>query len=419
MANIFVSIASYRDPELLPTIESLLRNAAYPNNLTICIAWQHAEEDEWDTLAAYGNDERFKIIDIPYQEAKGVCHARSLIQKFYTNEDFYLQLDSHHRFDKNWDITIQDYLNYLITKGHKKPILSSYLPGYFPKNDPDGRNIEVWGLNIDRFMPAGVPFLRPYNIDDWRSLKEPFPTRFVSGHFIFTIGKFVQEVPYDPFLYFHGEESSLAGRAYTHGYDLFAPHRPVIWHEYTREGKTKHWDDAQDWANRDKASYARFRMIFDMNEEGCTPCQRNALRSFGLGTERSLQDYERYAGLKFRTRQIHQETLNSALPPVKGDYESGLATNHKVCIDIYKGSLTETDYDNFAVALLDKEGNDVYRQDANEMEIQGLFSTDLNDKFIHIWRDFESATRPHSWRVWPHSKSKGWCEKIENPIGYE
>jgi hypothetical protein len=419
MAKIFVSIASYRDPELLPTLESLLSNATNPDDLTVCIAWQHSLEDGWDRLDQYLNDLRFRIIDIPYQEAKGVCHARSLIQQFYTNEDFYLQLDSHHRFSKNWDVVLQDYINYLRVKGHKKPILSAYLPGYFPKNDPDGRNIEVWGLNIDRFMPAGVPFLRPYHVEKWETMKEPFPTRFLSGHFIFTVGQFVKEVPYDPHLYFHGEESSLAGRAYTNGYDLFAPHKPIIWHEYTREGKTKHWDDSQDWADRDKASYTRFRKIFDMDEGSCTPCQRKALGLFGLGYERTLEEYERYAGLKFKTRQIHQETINYVLPPVKGDYESGLATKHKVCIDVYKGALLETDYDSFVIALLDKNDNDVFRLDADELEIKSFFELDQNDKFIHIWREFESSERPHSWRVWPHSKSKGWCERIQNPIGYE
>jgi len=419
MAKIFVSIASYRDPELLLTLESLILNAANPDDLTVCIAWQHSLDDEWDKLDQYLSDPRFRIIDIPYQEAKGVCHARSLIQQFYTDEDFYLQLDSHHRFSKNWDVVLKDYINYLKVKGHKKPILSAYLPGYFPKNDPDGRNIEVWGLNIDRFMPAGVPFLRPYTINKWKDLKEPFPSRFLSGHFIFTVGEFVEEVPYDPNLYFHGEESSLAGRAYTNGYDIFTPHKPLIWHEYTREGKIKHWDDSQDWADRDKASYTRFRKIFDMDDVPCSPCQRNSLGAYGLGYERSLEQYEKYAGLKFKTRQIHQETINYALPPVKGDYESGLATKQKVCIDVYKGALLETDYDSFAVALLDKDMNDVFRLDANESEIKGFFELDQNDKFIHIWREFESSERPHSWRVWPHSKSKGWCEKIENPIGYE
>jgi len=419
MAKIFISIASYRDPELLPTIENLLMNAANPQDLIICIAWQHATEDIWDTLDLYKNDPRFKIINIPYQQAKGVCHARHEIQKLLADEDYYLQLDSHHRFTQYWDTTLLDYLNFLRAKGHKKPILTAYLPGYFPKTDPDKRNIEVWGLNIDRFMPAGVPFLRPYTVAFWDGLKEPFPTRFISGHFIFTISQFVKEVPYDPNLYFHGEESSLAGRAYTNGYDLFAPHRPIIWHEYTREGKTKHWDDSTDWADRDKASYARFRKIFDMDEVPCSPCQRKALGVYGLGTVRSLIDFEKYTGLRFKTRQIHQETLNNQLPPVKGDYESGLANTIKVCIDVYKGSLPETDYDNFAVALLDKDDKDLFRKDVTEQEIKNLFAVDSGDKFIHIWREFESAIQPVKWRVWPHSASKGWLDKIENIIGYE
>jgi hypothetical protein len=44
---------------------------------------------------------------------------------------------------------------------------------------------------------------------------------------------------------------------------------------------------------------------------------------------------------------------------------------------------------------------------------------DPNDKFIHIWREFNEISKPHSWRVWPHSESKGWLEKIDQPIKYE
>ena len=57
--TIFVQIASYRDPELLPTIKDMLANAKWPENLRVCIAWQHAEEDVWDNLDEYKNDPRF------------------------------------------------------------------------------------------------------------------------------------------------------------------------------------------------------------------------------------------------------------------------------------------------------------------------------------------------------------------------
>ena len=41
MKSIFVQIASYRDPQLVPTIKDLISNAKHPENLKICIAHQH------------------------------------------------------------------------------------------------------------------------------------------------------------------------------------------------------------------------------------------------------------------------------------------------------------------------------------------------------------------------------------------
>jgi len=419
MAKIFVSIAAYRDPELVPTLKDLLNNCANPQDLHICIGWQHSKEDMWDNLDEYKNDSRFTILDYNYKDAKGVCWIRKRIQEQYKGEEYYLQLDSHHRFSKDWDITLKDYLHYLQHKGNKKPLLSAYIPGYYPKNDPDGRVDEVWGLNIQRFMPSGVIFLEPHHVDNWKELTEPFPARFISAHFIFTIGKFVQEVPYDEHLYFHGEESSLAARAYTYGYDLFSPHRPIIWHEYTREGKKKHWDDSTDWSERDKASYARYRKLMGV-EPGCTTCQRKQMGALNyFGTERSLEQYEKYVGIKFSSRQIHIETKQNKFPPIKGDYESGLTYQQKYCIDIYKGSLIEKDYDAFAVAFLDENGNDLFRKDADKFEIETAFKDNHNDQFIHLWRTFEHIQKPHSWRVWPHSESKGWLDRIEQVISYE
>ncbi len=67
------------------------------------------------------------------------------------------------------------------------------------------------------------------------NLQRPLRARFVSAHFLFTLGAFVNDVPYDPELYFHGEEIMLAIRAFTHGYDLFHPPEHILWHEYTRD----------------------------------------------------------------------------------------------------------------------------------------------------------------------------------------
>jgi len=37
MKSIFVQIASYRDPELIPTIKDLIEKAHHPENLKICL----------------------------------------------------------------------------------------------------------------------------------------------------------------------------------------------------------------------------------------------------------------------------------------------------------------------------------------------------------------------------------------------
>ena len=54
--TIFISIASYRDKELKPTIEDCLKQAQYPDRLVFTICWQHSKEDKWDNLDEYKND---------------------------------------------------------------------------------------------------------------------------------------------------------------------------------------------------------------------------------------------------------------------------------------------------------------------------------------------------------------------------
>jgi len=418
--TIFISIAAYRDPELLKTLKDCLDKAKYPENLRFGIAWQHSIDDEWDNLNEYKEDPRFIIADINYKDAEGVCWARNLIQGLYKDETYYLQLDSHHRFDKNWDVTLIKMFKDLQKKGHKKPLLTAYLPSYEPSNE--SKLQEIWTLEFDRFLPQGPIFIKPHSYNNWKEAQEPIMARFFSAHFVFTLGQWANEVKYDPKYYFHGEESSLAARSFTFGYDLFHPHIPVIWHEYTRNGKIKQWDDDSTWPERDSQSYLRYRQLFGM-EEGCTPCQQKKLAEFGFGAERSLEEYERYAGVRFRKRKVHRHTYEYKPLPMPEesweDFFDNLLTQQKVCIDVYKGSLTENDYTNFAVALLDENGNDIYRQDADANEIQNLINSDPNDQFIHIWREYEDNKKPHSWRVWPYSESKGWCDRIETVIAYE
>ena len=412
MSKIFIQIASYRDPQLPITLNDCISKAKYPENLVFCIAWQHGPEE---TLEQYINDPRFKIIDIPYQESKGACWARNKIQQHYNGEEFTLQLDSHHRFIDNWDEELIEMFNQLKAKGHKKPLITSYIPSFNPENDPGERVQVPWRMNFDRFIPEGAVFFLPATIPNHTELTEPVPGRFYSAHFCFTIGDFCKEVPHDPEYYFHGEEISIAVRAYTWGYDLFHPHKIIAWHEYTRKGRTKQWDDDKGWGKRNELCHLRNRKLFGMDNE----IQDVDFGQYGFGTARTLADYEKYAGISFKKRAVQKFTLDHNPPPnpqysTDEEFDQSFLKIFKHCIDVSYSEVPENDYDFWCVAFHDELGTTLHRKDVTEDEIKMLLND--KDKYCKIWREFQTDTHPKYWVVWPHSKSKGWCEKIERSL---
>lgn len=413
MSNIFIQIASYRDPELLPTLDDCIKQAARPENLVFGIAWQHGLTESLDQ---YKNDPRFRIIDIPFEQSKGACWARNKIQQLYNGETYTLQLDSHHRFAPNWDTTLINIIETLRQQGYSKPLLTSYVASYDPENDPAGRIHTPWKMNFDRFIPEGAVFFLPGAMTE-KERAQPIPARFYSAHFAFADGVFCKEVPHDPEYYFHGEEISIAARAYTWGYDLFHPNVTVVWHEYTRKNRTKQWDDDKTWYIKNEHCHSRNRALF-----GMTPVSGNHnFGIYGFGSVRTLKDYEQYTGLNFSTRSVQKHTLDHKQPPNPAynneeDFQKSFLSIFKYCIDIALEQVPEKDYDFWAVSFHDASDQVIFRKDANATEIAKMIADP--DKYCKVWREFNVDLIPTHWVVWPHSISKGWCNKISRTIAF-
>lgn len=413
--TIFIQIAAYRDPQLLPTIRDCIKHSKHPERLRFGIAWQHNDNDKWDNLDEFINDPRFKIIDIDYRDSRGVCYARNLVQSLYQNETYTLQLDSHHRFAPNWDDTLVSMLKSLQRKGFPKPLITAYIPSFNPENDPKERVLEPWKMTFDRFIPEGAIFFLPTSFES-HELKEPMPARFYSGHFAFSLGKFAKEVRHDPNYYFHGEEINVGVRAFTHGYDLFYPNKVVCWHEYTRRGRTKQWDDDPIWTARNDACHLRNRKLFEMdglkNDIDFGP--------YGFGKIRTLFQYEKYSGICFEDRAISQDCISHKIPKMgliqlsRTRFKKNLCSLFKHCIDIGYDQVPEKDYDLWCVAFKDDLGNDMFRQDVSPEEIENMRKDP--DGYYKIWRSFETKKKPTSWLVWPHSIKKGWSDPITGNV---
>ncbi|APA90021.1 hypothetical protein BJG93_31870 (plasmid) [Paraburkholderia sprentiae WSM5005] len=338
--SIFVQIASYRDPQLIPTLLDFIHQARKPDLLRIVVCWQHAPDEtigqfwqqgfgKWRTEQTgswtiqhlnYGGA-KIELIDVPHMMSQGACWARNLLQQRYGGERYTLQLDSHHRFVDGWDTLVIDMLESLRDES-PKPVLTTYLPMFDPENHDVRKGDEPRLLAYSSFSKDGVVVFRSKKLSDWRMRTRPVRTRFFSAHFAFADGHFAEAVQHDPHYFFLGEEISIAVRAFTHGYDLYCPHRLIAWHEYKRSYRVKIWNDHTQeakergdveapWTERNQRSFQRNRALLGVDGE--TLPQRD-FGKYGLGAERTLADYEAYAGICFALRGIQKSVLNDEVP---------------------------------------------------------------------------------------------------------
>jgi hypothetical protein len=408
-ARIFISIAAYRDPELVPTVEDCLARARHPERLRFGICWQHGPDEAPLPWAA---DPRFRIIDVPWQESRGACWARAEVMARFDGEEFFLQLDSHHRFVPDWDVIAIDELQ---RAPAVKPVLTAYLTPYDPEQ-PGAREHLPMQMNFDRFTEQGIVLCRPGELRDWRTITRPARARFLSAHFLFAAGSFVRDVPYDPELYFTGEEFTMAVRAYTHGYDLFHPHRMIAWHEYTRSYRPhKHWTDHDGRQAGETAWYDRDRVSLAKVDEFLA---RPVTGRFGLGTARTLADYEAYAGVSVAARRAQEYTRAGYEPPnpPADPGWAGRIRSYALDLAIEKAALPAgvDDYHFWYVGVHDDTGREILRQDLDRDGVRRVLASDGPQAIVHV--EFETDRVPATWTVWPVSDERGWLERIDGPV---
>jgi len=287
-------------------------------------------------------------------------------------------------------------------------------------------------MALDSFTEDGIPTLKPLPIRDSTSLTRPMRARFLSAGFLFTSGIFVEEVPYDPELYFFGEEISLSLRAFTSGYDLFHPVEAVVWHDYVRSYATRHWEDHASaastapgeveigkllsWGELDCRSRDRVNSLLTGER---TPLETRssaaALDRFDLGTARTRADFENYAGISFQLRRAQDYTrraLEPPNPPEGADWPDHIYTwLIRLSVDVTSFPRSAFHGPGFwMVAIKDENHNEIYRRDLTSIEFESL--TGRESRIILIC-EIQSGIVPAFWTVWPFSRTEGWGTILE------
>lgn len=299
MPSIFIAISSYRDLELGPTILNAVEQSSRNNEIYFGVHVSYIEESEINVP----DIPNLKYIASQAPKNLGVGSGRSMAHKFYSEEDYYLQCDSHTRFVKDWDeILIKSILDYQ-EQGIEKPLLSMYPSNYWYK---DKTFAEIETDTLDLNYKTLISFHE--KPEDFKELRIPSQmavesknnifTRSVSAGFIFTTGPFIAP---NKDMAFWGEEIMIAARAYTHGYDLLLPSQQCLYHLYYNHLDTE--------INRRKIFWQDFPDLFqEMNAKAREVVYKTLTKgTVGkgyLGTERSLSEYGVFAGLDFVNGEI-------------------------------------------------------------------------------------------------------------------
>lgn len=293
--TIFISIASYRDPELERTIRSAIDNAANPDELYFGVVIQEFEKEMPD-LSWVKN---ISLVQIHPKFARGAGYARSIAMDLYEDQDYYLQIDSHTLFEKNWDLLcIEQHNKAQEIAKNNKVILSHFPMPYYVETNNKISIIKKSKIQLP-YPTKQIPKLTKRN--EWTAERielsnknMPEESTTLLAGFIFTTGNIVKEIPYDPEIVFFGEELCFALRAWTRGWDIYSPCKIILYHFYTRERYSKIWKDrnirAVSWKELESISKEKQKNILCGIEQGI----------YGLGNIRSIEDYERITGLNFK-----------------------------------------------------------------------------------------------------------------------
>lgn len=311
--RIFVSIASYRDTECQWTVKDLFEKAKYPDRVIVGICWQFIAAEDADCFVVKTRPDQVRVIEVDARESRGVCWARGKIQGLWRGEEYFLQVDAHSRFAPCWDET---FIEMLRACPSERAVLSTYPASYVPPDQLGKDNIAI--INAKEFDDNGVLALGSKAVAQAEMPPTPQPTAFIGAGTLFGPSAIITEVPYDPYIYFTGEEITLAARLWTHGWDLFTPSKCTVYHEYSdRPNKRRHWHDHKLWIELSRSGAQRVRHI--MGTEPSTDAQtvREAAK-YGLGVRRPLEQYEAFAKVDFRRKLIDgksQEQIEAALAP--------------------------------------------------------------------------------------------------------
>ena len=307
--TIFVSVASYRDDECKDTVYDLFAKAKNPNNVFVGVCQQNKENEEdcFDKCAECSQRKQsghIRVVNFDYMDARGPTFARYHCSKLWRGEEYFFQIDSHLKFEKNWDETL---IGQMRATGDRNAVVGAYPPTENQLNQmKDNGFTTMITMCPGKFDTSGMPTITA-KVVSTNGRTKPLPTAFQPAGMMCFPGRALYDCPYDPYLsyLFFTEEFLFSARLFTHGYNLYAPVKNFCVHHYGRKDKPKyHQDHKESEACKQKALQRAKFLLGMIPENQVHPDYFLDTKKYGMGKKRSLAEYERYAGVNLATKTV-------------------------------------------------------------------------------------------------------------------
>jgi [Skp1-protein]-hydroxyproline N-acetylglucosaminyltransferase len=349
LETIYVSVASYRDPECQPTIEDLYERALHPERIRVAIIDQRAQGDpicSEPTSPCNENPNQVMckyrhLIDVFEVEAPlsvGPVFARHLAHRMYRGEYFAMQVDSHVRFIEHWD---DDLIRQWKSAKNEMAVMTTYLSDIIGSIDPtthENRHparpimckTDYESQGALRHLRHGQQPEGPPGI-----IGEPTLHPFWAAGFSFARGHFVVQVPYDQYLpmVFQGEEISIGLRGFTYGYDYYTAERSVAFHIYAigenKERRKKinlFWENTNLYPGSNVEGMKRLNGIIGMGNPG-DEFYHAEEDDYGLGQVRNKEHFFKLYGIHTDTKTVEDHLCTFVGKPMQNMFLPFLRSN--------------------------------------------------------------------------------------------
>jgi hypothetical protein len=224
---------AYREKNLASSVRSCYENADSPDDLYFSIVAEQPYEWLHDSLDFIpSNQITYRKYDM--SEYRGVLWSRNKTTEVDYEYDYILYTCGHNLFVSGWDsLVLKEYKK--ATEKSDKVLITIAGPNFHYDTDDSviqDAQVNEYRPSIDASYVPGHGFPLQVEVPNTEDLLED---TYIQFSWVFAPKEYVQEVPLDPDMNYHGEEIYVTIQSWCRGWKFFTTSKIFYYHDTNKE----------------------------------------------------------------------------------------------------------------------------------------------------------------------------------------